>query len=154
MAHQYFDSSALVKRYVAEVGAAWVQGLCAPTAGHIIYTVRISGAEIVAALFRRLRVGAISITDAQAAAVQFRADFRNDYQIVEVTEALIDRAMTLAEEHGLRGYDSVQLAAALELQTLRASLSLPPVTFISADEMLNKAAIAEGLQAENPADHP
>lgn len=85
MAHYYFDSSALVKRYVAEVGTAWVQALCAPAAGHVLYTVRISGAEIIAALFRRARTGTLSSADAQAAATQFKADFRGDYQIVEVT---------------------------------------------------------------------
>ncbi len=83
MAHHYFDSSALVKRYVAEVGTTWVQSLCAPSAGHNLYTVRISGAEIIAAFFRRLRTGTLSSADAQAAALQFTADFRADYQIVE-----------------------------------------------------------------------
>ena len=53
MGHYYFDSSALVKRYVAEVGTEQVIDLCAADAGHTLYTVRISGAEIVAALFRR-----------------------------------------------------------------------------------------------------
>ena len=53
MSHVYFDSSALVKRYVAEVGTSWIMGLCAPDTGNALYTVRISAAEIVAALFRR-----------------------------------------------------------------------------------------------------
>lgn len=153
MAHYYFDSSALVKRYVAEVGTSWVQALCAPAAGHVLYTVRISGAEIIAALFRRARTGTLSSADAQAAAMQFKADVRGDYQIVEVTEILVDRAMTLAEQHGLRGYDSVQLATALELQALRAVRSLPPLTFVSADDMLNNVAVAEGLAVENPNNH-
>jgi hypothetical protein len=154
MAHHYFDSSALVKRYVAEVGTAWVQGLCAPGVGHTLYTVRTSGAEIVAAFFRRVRTGTLASADAQAAASQFKADFHADYQIVEVTEPLVDRAMTLAEKHGLRGYDSVQLAAALELQQVRDALSLPPLHFLSADNLLNSVAIAEGLVADNPNQHP
>jgi hypothetical protein len=154
MAHLYFDSSALVKLYIAETGTGWLQGLCAPTAGHAIYTARISGAEIVAALFRRARTGALSLSDAQTVSVQFKSDFHGGYQVVEVTEALVDRAMALAEKHGLRGYDAVQLAAALELQTLRALLSLSSVTFISADDTLNSAAIAEGLIVDNPNSHP
>jgi len=40
--HYYLDSSALVKRYVAETGTDWVIDLCAPVAGHTLYTVRIS----------------------------------------------------------------------------------------------------------------
>ncbi|MGA9350850.1 MAG: type II toxin-antitoxin system VapC family toxin [Anaerolineae bacterium] len=153
MGHYYFDSSALVKRYVAETGTDWIRRLCALGAGHTLYTVRISGAEIIAALFRRTRMGTLAVADAQAAATQFKADLRNHYQIVEVTEQLIDLAMTLAEKHGLRGYDAVQLAAALELQAARAALSLSTITFVCADDPLNKAAKAEGLPAENPNDY-
>ncbi|MBI4477335.1 MAG: hypothetical protein HY654_09195 [Acidobacteria bacterium] len=35
---------------------------------------------------------------------------------VPVTEALVERAEALAWEHGLRGYDAVQLASALTWQ--------------------------------------
>jgi hypothetical protein len=150
MTHYYFDSSALVKRYVAEIGTAWVQSVCAPTAKHILYTVRVSGAEIVAALFRRARTGTLVLADAHTAAAQFKLDFQNEYQIAEITEALTLEAMRLAETHGLRGYDSLQLAAALSLQNLRASLALPSIIFVSADEALNQVAIAEGLQVDNP----
>ena len=153
MAHHYFDSSALIKRYVAEAGTPWVQDLCLPTVGHVIYTVHVSGAEIVAALFHRVRMGMLSLADAQAASAQFKSDLHSDYQIVEVTESLIDRALALSEKHALRGYDSVQLAAALELHTLRAQLSLPPITFISADDALNAVARAEGLSVDNPNHH-
>ncbi len=153
MGHYYLDSSALVKRYVAETGTDWVSGLCATGAGHTLYTVRISGAEIVAALFLRTRTGTLAMSDAQAAATQFKADFRNHYQIVEATERLVDLAMTLAEKHGLRGYDSVQLAATLGLQTARASVSLSAITFVCADDRLNAAAVAEGLAVENPNTH-
>lgn len=150
MAHYYFDSSAVVKRYVSEIGTAWIRGLFTASDNHTIYLVRISGAEIVAALFRRARTGSIAVSDAQAAATQFKNDFQNRYQIVEVTEQLIDSAMMLAEKHTLRGYDSVQLAAAVELQTVRATLSLPPLVFVCADDQLNVVAVDEGLSVENP----
>ncbi len=154
MAHYYFDSSALVKRYAAEAGTAWVDSVCAGSSGHAIYTVRISGAEIVSALFRRAQAGSLALSDAQAAAAWFKADFAGRYQIVEVTERLVDTAMALVERHGLRGYDAVQLAATLELQGIRASLSLPTITFVCADDKLNLAASAEGLSVENPNAHP
>lgn len=150
MSHYYLDSSALVKRYVAEAGTGWVANLCATSAGHTLYTVRISGAEIVAALFLRVRTGTLAESDAQAAAAQFRADLRDRYQIVETTEQVVDLAMMLAERHGLRGYDSIQLAAALALQLARDSLSLSAITFVCADDRLNTAAEAEGLSVENP----
>ncbi|HLF28005.1 MAG TPA: type II toxin-antitoxin system VapC family toxin [Anaerolineae bacterium] len=154
MAHYYFDSSALVKRYVAETGTAWVNRVCAASSGHTIYTVRISGAEIVSALFRRAQAGAFALSDAQAAAASFKADFASHFQIVEVTTRLVDNAMALAERHHLRGYDAVQLSAALELQTIRASLALPTVTFVCADTKLNLTAVAESLSIENPNAYP
>jgi len=61
MAHLYFDSSALVKRYIREAGTPWISAVCEADSGHMLYTVRISGAEIVAAFFLRVRTGTLSI---------------------------------------------------------------------------------------------
>ena len=154
MAHYYLDSSALVKRYVAETGTGWVTALCVPEAGHTINLVRITGVEIIATFFRRVQVGSLTLSDAQFAATRFRSELRSRYEIIEVTESVIDAAMRLAETHTLRGYDAVQLAAALELQSVRASFGLPPITFVSADSRLNSVAAAEGLVFENPNDYP
>jgi hypothetical protein len=151
--HYYFDSSALVKRHIAEPGTAWINSLCQASAGHTIYLVRISAAEFIAAVFRRARIGDLIGSDAQSIAARFKSDFRNSYQIVEVTEQLIDSAMILAEKYSLRGYDAVQLAAAVELQVIRVSLSLSGITFVCADDRLNTAAMAEGLFVENPNNH-
>ena len=149
----YLDSSALVKRYVVETGTDWIGHLCAVQAGNTLYTARVTGAEIAAALFRKAREGALAAPDAQAAITRFKADFRRRYQIVEITDELIDTAMALVERHALRGYDAVQLAAALELQGTRASLSLSPIHFVCADDRLNAAAEGEGLVTENPNQH-
>lgn len=61
--------------------------------------------------------------------------------------------MTLAEMRVLRGYDAVQLAAALEVNAASLSLGMPTVTLVSADTELNAAAAAEGLPIENPNAH-
>jgi uncharacterized protein len=62
--------------------------------------------------------------------------------------------MDLAERHGLRGYDAVQLASAITIKDVQAALGLPISVFVSADKRLNAAASAEGLIVENPNDHP
>jgi uncharacterized protein len=154
MAHYYLDSSALVKRYVSETGTTWIRQLCDPQSQHTIYTVRISGAEIVAALFLRVRTGSVMTTVAQSVARQFRNDFQHAYRIVEVSPGVVEHAMDLAESQGLRGYDSVQLAAALVLQDVRLSLGLSPITFLCADKQLNQAARAEGMIVDNPDNYP
>ena len=74
--------------------------------------------------------------------------------MIEVTESVGDTAMRLAESYALRGYDAVQLAAALELQAVRASFGLPAIIFVSADHRLNATASTEGLPVENPNDYP
>ena len=149
MGHYYFDSSALVKRYVVETGTDWVNNLYLDP-DQTIYLARISGAEIIAALFRRVRIGELLPVDADKAATQFKEDFRTRYQVVEVTEKVVDSAMDLAEKHNLRGYDAIQLAAALELNLVRNSLCLSPIMFVCADNQLNEVARTVGFQIENP----
>lgn len=120
MTDYFFDSSALVKRYVLETGTNWIVSICDPPAGNTIFLAQITSVSA------------------------------NQYFFVDITDALINRAMTLADNHALRGYDAVQLAAALILQDQRQSLNLPDCQFISADSALNAAAASEGLQTDDP----
>jgi predicted nucleic acid-binding protein len=53
----YFDTSALVKRYAAEVGSAWVRTLTAHRSGNVIYASAIARPEVVGALWRKVREG-------------------------------------------------------------------------------------------------
>lgn len=105
MTAYYLDTSALVKRYVSESGTAWIVRLIDDT-DNDVYTVRLTGPEMIAAFFRRVRTGDVSRADAESAAQNFRTDWQEQYQIVEVTVTVADGAMNLAEKHGLRGYDS------------------------------------------------
>jgi hypothetical protein len=61
--------------------------------------------------------------------------------------------MSLAEKHVVRGYDAVQLAAALALhaECLAAGTTL---TLVSSDAALNTAAAAEGMTVTDPNLHP
>lgn len=148
------DSSSLVKRYVTETGTAWMVSLTDPGAGNWIYVAGITGVEIISAITRRHRRGDISAVEAQTAFADFRADLSSDYVPVDVTPDLIENAMALAQTHGLRGYDTVQLATALQVRFECAALGLPDITFLSADNELNAAAAAEGLTVDNPNAHP
>jgi hypothetical protein len=62
--------------------------------------------------------------------------------------------MALARTHALRGYDAVQLAAALHVDRQRRVRRRSALTVISADADLNAAALAEGLAADDPNNHP
>jgi len=154
MAVYFFDSSSIVKRYVSETGTAWVTGLLDPATGNHIYVARITGVEVVAAITRRERSGSLSSTDSVIAIAEFRYSFTNNYHIFEVTPQLVDRAMSLAETYALRGYDAVQLAAALAVRDRCVARRIPIPTLISADMDLNAAATAEGLAVDDPNNHP
>jgi predicted nucleic acid-binding protein len=150
----YFcDSSAIVKCYVQEQGSTWMVALLDAAAVHHLYLARITGVEVIAAVCRRARHGDIAATDVAAALAQFRRDFAGLYRVIEITPTLVTRAMAFAETHALRGYDAVQLAAAVEVHIRGETLGLPVLTLVSADEDLNVAATAEGLAVENPNMH-
>jgi len=154
MAAYYFDSSGIVKRYIKETGSSWVAMITDITGGNEILTSLMSGAEVVAAICKRGRTGSITPQDATKAITAFKVEFRTVFVVFQISDQIVDHAMTLAEKHGLRGYDSVQLANAVKIQTKRNLTNLSSLIFVSADDKLNTAAQAEGLLVENPNHHP
>ena len=150
----FFDSSALVKRYVAEIGSSWVLSLCNPNLKNNVFIAAITAVEITAAVSRRAKGGNINPKDAKTVYLQFKNDIQSEYQVVEITDNIINSAMTIAEKHGLRGYDAVQLAAAKAVNDLCIANNLHSLTFVSADQELNNAAVTEGLVVDNPNNHP
>lgn len=153
MADLYFDSSALVKRYVVETGSERVSELLDPAAGNEAFIVAVTPVEMIAAIARRVRGMMMTRDDATTVFDLIRSDLQSSYQVIELGEVVIARAMKLAQEHALRGYDAVQLAGALEVNALLLGSDLPPITFVSADAELNQVAVLEGLPVENPNRH-
>lgn len=134
----YLDSSALVKLLVDEPGTAEISR--AVREAELVGTVAISRAEVIAALAKAVRVGALSMDDAKSARHRFRTEWLHFLRL-QVSDLLIDRAGDLAWAHGLRGYDAVQLAAC---DVWRDSLDAP-VSLATFDLKLWKAAAAIGL---------
>ena len=154
MAVYFFDSSALVKRYLQETGSSWVIGIIDSIPPHEIFVSRLTSVEIVSAIVRKARGGGLSHVQAAAAIAAFRADWLNDYVVVEVTESLASQATQLAETHALRSADAVQLATALAVQDKISGLGLSPLTMISSDAELNVVAQTERLSVDDPNAHP
>jgi predicted nucleic acid-binding protein len=155
MAAFIFDASGIVKRYVQEIGTVWVDGLADAAVSNELFLTRIACVEVIAAITRRVRGGPpLPSTVASVLVAQFRQDAVQQYNVLEITPALLADAERLAEVHGLRGYDAVQLSASLELHHRRQNAGLSNVTLISADQELNAAAIAEGLFVDDPNAHP
>lgn len=104
-----------------------------------VATARISYAAARAAFARHQREGGITRTTLRSIARDLDRDW-GTYNIVEVAEPLVRHAGALAERYALRGYDAVQLAAALALRRMSRT-----VEFATFDERLGVAAARERL---------
>ncbi|HEV2237768.1 MAG TPA: type II toxin-antitoxin system VapC family toxin [Ktedonobacterales bacterium] len=153
MAVYFLDTSAVVKRYVAETGSAWVTSLCDPATGHIIVISQATLVEAVAAICRKARLGTISQQDRDGLINAFRRDARRSYSLERVTSTVYSRAGDLCRTHPLRAYDAVQLACALALASKTTSFGVPAI-FVCADTNLIGIAATEGLATDNPEGHP
>jgi hypothetical protein len=154
MADYFFDSSAMVKRFIVEAGTKWTISLMRPSAKNEIAVSQISGVEIVAAITRRQRGNVLTANQANKAINRFLRDFYNRFGVIKLDDAIVRNAIHLAQVHALRGYDVVQLSSALELKVKLTKLGLPSFIFVSADLNLNSAAQTEGLAIENPNNYP
>lgn len=153
MAAYFLDSSALVKRYARETGTGWMLGLFRRAAGNAFYASRITKVETTSAIARKRRGLHLKPDSAARALQRLGRDFGRRIYVVEVTPALLQSAEALADKHHLRGYDAVQLAAALEANAERARSSLPPLVLVTADVDLLAAGTAEGLTTDDPNNH-
>lgn len=136
----YVDASALVKRYVTEVGSADVNALTAGAAA--VATALVTRAEVAAALARAVRVRVLDDVGGRRAQRRFSREWP-DLMRVPVTEALVARAEALAWAHGLRSYDAVQLASALTWQDALGQ----EIVLATFDRQLWEAAPQAGLRA-------
>ncbi len=149
----YLDTSALVKRYVREAGSTWMLTLCASSPVHVFAVSLITKVELIAGLAAKQRNDNLSLAGFYAVELDIVNDFLLQYQTVIINQATIDFAADLAKRQYLRGYDAVQLACALTLNTSLTMTSLPALIFVSADTRLLQAATREGLTTDNPNQH-
>jgi predicted nucleic acid-binding protein len=150
----YLDTSALVKRYVDEVGSNWLRAMLTADPAPAVIVVHLTIVEMTSALMRRMREGLLDLEEYTQLQNAFRADCLHEYEMVTAVAEIIDVANRLLELYPLRAYDAVHLAAAVVVnRQLRAS-RLAPLIFVCADNQLNEAALAEGLTADNPNDYP
>jgi predicted nucleic acid-binding protein len=150
----FFDSSALVKRYVQETGTVWVRGVTRRSPSTLIYIAHITAVEVTCAVARRRKGKTLTPPRASSVLHRFRQHLAGRYTVVEVTIPLLDDAMRLGIKHALHAYDAVQLAVALEVNRFHQVGGSGPVTLVSADHALNAAATAEGLTVDDPNNHP
>ncbi|HLJ81765.1 MAG TPA: type II toxin-antitoxin system VapC family toxin [Ktedonobacterales bacterium] len=156
MGTYFLDTSALVKRYVTEVGQDWVNRLFQRDAGNTLIISQATLAEAVAAFCAKARASDISETERDRIIALFRGEARRLCRLERVTTAIYTFAGDLCRMHRLRAYDAVQLACAITVRDKLTSLGVTPtfVTAVTADRELLSVASLEGLLTDDPNIHP
>jgi predicted nucleic acid-binding protein len=129
----FCDTSALIKLLIDEPESDQMQQ--ASSDAEAIAVCRITWAEAMAAMARRQREDPMSGNNIDRARGRLIQNW-NDLTIVEVSQNLVETAGLFADGFALRGYDSVQLAAAHELRKSTDQT----LTFASYDRRLRQAA--------------
>jgi uncharacterized protein len=134
----YFDTSALVKRYIQERGSEQVRALLRR---YDFLSSVITPVEIVSALCRRRRENDIS-ADLLAALIRRMNGDRRQWRLVEVNSSVLDRAQELLRgPTPLRALDAIQVASLVIFQAVGAMR----VPIITADSRQREAATQLGI---------
>jgi uncharacterized protein len=158
----YADSSALVKRYLAEHGSDKLNAKIAETtrARHRVLTSVLSFAEVHAAMARKLgERPPLRATEYHWATARFDSDWRTYLTRVDLTTAVLTLIPNLVKRHFLKGSDAIHLASALwvrdSLESVGATGALAePLIFATSDKQLARAAEREQFEVFDPEDAP
>lgn len=148
MSSLFLDTSALAKRYLPEQGTRWLRQQIA--SANTIIVSRLTLVEVMSAVARRHREGAINTRVMQGINRLLERHFQKQYAVVDVNDKLTREAVRLINTHPLRAYDSVQLASALLVNQRLLSQKLSPITFLCSDTRLLQIATSEGLVTDDP----
>ena len=134
----FCDTSALLKLYIVEAGSDALKVLVQEA--EAVAVCRIAWAQAHAALSRRAR----EVPEDNSLIEQAKAALAYDWPhfvVLEIDQPLVELAGEYADTFALRGYDSIQLAAAFEA----GRISQTPLFFACFDTRLNKAAKLLGM---------
>nr|VFJ69556.1 MAG: Predicted nucleic acid-binding protein, contains PIN domain [Candidatus Kentron sp. FW] len=129
----FFDSSAFVKRFIAEDGGEEVDACCQQASELGLAVICVP--EITSALNRKVREGLLSKENYREIKGQIGRDIE-DARIIDLTPEVIARAIRLLEQNTLRSLDALHIACALEWE---AEL------FVSSDKRQIQASRDSGL---------
>jgi len=138
----YFDTSALVKRYIDEAGRRDVLRLLRR---HDCVTSALLPVELRSALRRRVSEGTLDAARVPEILRRVMAD-RAYWTFVEVGTEVLDAAEKLVAIRFLRTLDAIHVASA-QVFAVRAGVS--DLLFVSADNRQTEAAAAIGLAVQH-----
>jgi uncharacterized protein len=142
----FLESSAFAKLFVFEKGSDPLIRLLRSVddSNKLVYS--LAPLEVRSAIRRRQREGDIAPADASQALTALEAEV---LRIVEqpVSPVVVDVAKLVLDAHPLRAMDALHLATCA---TIRDTLQVSDICFVSADDALLKAAGIENFPVLNP----
>jgi predicted nucleic acid-binding protein len=147
----FFDTSALLKRYLNEVGSVYIRRLLG-MADSLFYQTFLTSLEVTSALYRQHRTRQLSAEDLSIFLKSYAAHSHEEYLLVPYSASVMDLSNRLIARHPIRALDAIQLASVLWLRDHLPGNAPAPV-FVSADDRLVRFSLQEHLHAENPEKH-
>lgn len=135
----YFDTSAVVPIVIDEPSSGVAARLW-DEADRVVSS-RLLYAEARAAFAMARRLGRIDVSGLRRAARAFEHLF-DQLDVVEVTESLVRKAGSLAEQLELRGYDAVHLASAMLVAEAETVLATGDRALLTAARSLGLLTVA------------
>lgn len=132
----FFDSSAFVKRYIAEPGTDEVLAWCDKASEICLSGIALP--EIISAFCRLLRERRISAAQYALLKSSLLADIE-DITLCNLTPSVLAQTVLSLEQNVLRGMDAIHVASAVALKA---------DVFVSADKRQCGAAVKAGLRVE------
>jgi predicted nucleic acid-binding protein len=142
----YLDSSAWVKRHFDEAGSGRVRHLFAQQ--ETLGCSPLGLIEVGSTMARKRTAGEVKPEEFEGKRTSLLKDWRR-FLRMEMTSAVVQRALDASDTYGLRGADSVHLASALILKE-ELELDAQEFTFVTSDEELKAAAEQAGLLVVDP----
>ncbi|MGH9189645.1 MAG: type II toxin-antitoxin system VapC family toxin [Acidimicrobiales bacterium] len=129
-----------MKLYADEEGHEAVRGV-----GTFVISC-LARVEVPAAIWRKHRIGELSVDDVAVLVSDFEADLTGEhgtsrFAVLGLPMPVLDDAARLVAVHGLQAYDGVQLASALAARAAEPACDC----FACFDDSLRVAAVSEGL---------
>lgn len=143
----YLDSSALVKLYIREAGTERMLALAERAAGHQLAVLALAQVEVRSAFRRRQRAGEMGDRLADELLAAFERHLESRFLRQVVTDAMLDVACRLLDQHRLSAFDAIQLAGYFAVKTA-AGRDAP--VFVCADNELLAAAEGHGVPVFDP----
>lgn len=138
----YFDTSALVKRYIKEEGTEKVRDLFRKVKSIIVSG--ITKVELASTLKRSLIEKRIKESEYEKIWERIQKDFM-DFQVVRFDEQVESRAIETIEKHQIKTMDAIQIASFFLAKN-------EEILFVSCDTKMLNVIEAEKIKAINPLD--